>query len=34
MVVITALFFGERVSYTTVAGCVVIVVGVALVTRQ
>ncbi|MFI4929988.1 MAG: SMR family transporter [Burkholderiales bacterium] len=34
MVVTTALIFGERISYSTVAGCVVIVLGVALVTRQ
>jgi multidrug transporter EmrE-like cation transporter len=34
MVVTGALFFGERVSYSAIAGCVVIVLGIILVTRQ
>jgi multidrug transporter EmrE-like cation transporter len=34
MVLTGALFFGERISPAMVAGCVVIVVGIALVARQ
>ena len=34
MVLTGALFFGERVSLTMIAGCAVIVMGIALVARQ
>jgi multidrug transporter EmrE-like cation transporter len=33
MVIAAALFFGERVSTTVVAGCAVVVVGIVLLTR-